>query len=199
MTYFIVLAVVLGGLTGRFILPPAWYEATEPVLSIGLCLLLLFVGMDLGKQRDLFKQIKKVGWHILLVPAMIGIGSIAGTLAVGPFLNLLPHEASAVGAGFGWYSLSAILMTDYSEELSAIAFMTNVIREVLAILLLPFLAKYIGFYEAVAPCGATSMDTTLPLITRYTDAKTAVVGFVSGVVLSFMVPFLVPLFLGLGV
>lgn len=197
MTVLIILAVVLGAVTGYYIFPVEWYAHTDTVLSIGLCVLLLFVGMDMGKQKGLVKQVKQIGVNILIVPIMIGMGSIVGAMIFGSFIGLEINESGAVGAGFGWYTLSAIMLADYSAELSAIAFLTNVIREVLAIVMIPFIAKYIGYYEAIAPCGATAMDTTLPVITRYTDSKTAVAGFVTGVILSGAVPVIVPIMIGL--
>lgn len=197
MTWLIMLSVLLGVGFGYFIMPTQWYGYTDSILSVGLCILLLFVGMDIGKQKDIFKQIKKIGWNVLIVPAMIALGSIVGSMVAGMFLGMPFNESGAVGAGFGWYSLSAVLLADYSPTLSAVAFLTNVVREVLAIIAIPFIAKYIGHYEAVAPAGATAMDTTLPIITRYTDSKTAIAGFVSGVILSTAVPIIVPIIIAL--
>jgi len=57
-----------------------------------------------------------------------------------------------------------------------------------------FIAKYLNHYTAIAPAGATSMDTTLPLISRYTSEKIAVISFINGVILSTLVPILVPMF-----
>lgn len=197
MTWLIMLSVLLGVGFGYFIMPGQWYGYTDSILSVGLCILLLFVGMDIGKHKDIFKQIKKIGWNVLIVPAMIALGSIVGSMVAGMFLGMPFNESGAVGAGFGWYSLSAVLLADYSPTLSAVAFLTNVVREVLAIIAIPFIAKYIGHYEAVAPAGATAMDTTLPIITRYTDSKTAIAGFVSGVILSTAVPIIVPIIIAL--
>lgn len=197
MTFLIILAVVMGTGVGYFIFPSDWYSYTDTVISIGLCILLLFVGMDIGKQKDLFKQIKKIGANILIIPSMVAIGSIVGAIIFGSFIGIRFNEAGAVGAGFGWYSLSAILLSDYSSELSAIAFLSNVFRELIAIISIPFIAKYIGHYEAIAPSGATAMDTTLPIITRYTDSKTAVASFITGVILSALVPIIVPMIIGL--
>ncbi|MFZ5648571.1 MAG: lysine exporter LysO family protein [Bacillota bacterium] len=107
-------------------------------------------------------------------------------------------EASAVGAGFGWYSLSGVILSQiYSVEAGALAFLTNVMREIIAFVLIPVLAARIGSLAAVAPGGATTMDTTLPLIARSTDADTTVIAFVNGATLSAMVPVLVPLLIGL--
>ena len=45
-----------------------------------------------------------------------------------------------MGAGLGWYSLSGALLTRlHSPELGALAFLSNVLREILAILLMPLL------------------------------------------------------------
>ncbi len=197
MTFLIILSVIIGSIVGYFVLPDEWYHHTDSIISIGLCLLLLFVGMDMGKQKNIFSEIKKIGRNILIVPIMIGIGSIVGAVVAGHYLGMPLNESSAVGAGFGWYTLSAIMLSDYSPQLSALAFLTNVFREVMAIMLIPLIAKYIGHYEAIAPCGATAMDTTLPIITRYTDSKTAVAAFVSGVILSIAVPFIVPLLIAI--
>lgn len=172
-------------------------ELTGILMDIGLCGLLFLIGIDIGKQKTVLKEIKEMGFKILWVPAMIALGSISGAVLVGFFLKMPINESAAVGAGFGWYSLSAVILADYSDSLSAIAFLSNVVREILAILVIPFIAKYIGKVESVAPSGATAMDTTLPVIAKYTDSQTAIVAFVSGSVLSMMVPFLVPLIINI--
>ena len=66
-------------------------------------------------------------------------------------------------------------------------------REVLTFLLVPVLAGR-NVYTAIAPAGATAMDTTLPLLSKYTDSKTAILAFVSGVICTLAMPVLVPLF-----
>jgi uncharacterized membrane protein YbjE (DUF340 family) len=166
-------------------------------MDIGLCLLLLFVGIDIGKQKNIDNEIKEMGVPILVIPILIGLGSIVGAMIGGLLLGMPFNESGSVGAGFGWYSLAPVILSDYSSSLSAVAFLSNLIREVLAIITVPFIAKYIGYIEAVAPGGATSMDTTLPIITKYTDSKTAVLAFISGVVLSTLVPIIVPIIIAL--
>lgn len=197
MTTVMILTVFVGILVGYIIYPSEWYFATEYIMDIGICLLLLFVGIDIGKQKNMIKEIKKMGISILLVPIMVAIGSICGALLAGALLNIPFNEAGAVGAGFGWYSLSAIILADYSSELSALAFLTNVMREVLAIISIPFIAKFFGYMEAVAPSGATAMDTTLPIITKYSNSKIGILAFISGVILSTLVPVIVPIIIAL--
>jgi len=197
MTIIILLTVILGAIVGFLLIPSSWIPATDIIMNIGLCLLLLFVGIDIGKQKKVLNEIKNLGVSIILIPIMIAIGSIVGALFAGSFIGLSYNESSAIGAGFGWYSLSAVLLDDYSTKLSALSFLTNVFREVFAIIVIPLVGKYVGYLEAVAPPGATAMDTTLPIITKSTDSKTAVLAFISGIILSTLVPVLVPLLISL--
>lgn len=191
MSLSIILAVVLGIGAGYFIFPDCFFSYTGPIADIGLCLLLFFVGMDIGKQKGVFNDLKKMGFRILLVPIMIIIGSIFGSIVGGFLLKIPANESGAVGAGLGWYTLSSVMLTSYSTELSAIAFLTNVIREIIALIIVPIVAKYIGYLECIAPCGATAMDTALPVISKSTDSKTTIISFISGVILSLVVPILV--------
>lgn len=197
MTIIIVLSVVVGIFMGYMFYPSSWLFATDYIMDLGLCLLLLLVGIDIGKQKNILSEIKKMGISLLIVPIMIAVGSLTGAIVGGLLLGLPINEAGAVGAGFGWYSLSSVILMDYSAHTSALAFITNVFRELLAILSIPLVAKFVGYMEAVAPGGATAMDTTLPLITKYTDSKTAVLAFVSGVLLSTSVPLLVQVIISL--
>lgn len=196
MTLRIIGVVILGIIMGLFI-PENFYGMTDYMLNIGLCLLLFFVGMDIGKNKDIFKDIKKSGPMFVLVPLGVASGSILGSIILGGVLGYPLNESGAIGAGFGWYSLSAIIIAPYSSELSVLSFLTNVIREILAIMSIPIIAKYIGFAEAIAPSGATAMDTTLPIVSKNTNSETAILSFTTGLILSMLVPILVPFILNL--
>ncbi len=194
MTLRIILAVIIGAVVGFFI-PDSFYAVTDTLLTIGLCLLLFFVGIDIGKNKNVFNDIKKSGRLFFLIPIGVTIGSLLGAIGVGFILGYPVNESGAIGSGMGWYTLSSIIIAPYSSELSVLAFLTNVVREVLAIAMIPIIAKYIGFNEAIAPAGATAMDTTLPIISRNTNGETAILSFSTGLILSTLVPILVPLFL----
>ncbi len=197
MTKIIMCSVVGGILVGLLLIPESMLNYTGYLIDGGLVLLLLLVGLDIGTQSGIRKEIKKMGIAILIVPLMTAIGSIGGGMVAGFLLKMPVKESAAVGAGFGWYSFSAIALADYSTELGAIAFLSNVIRELLAILLIPFIALKIGYLEAIAPAGATAMDTTLPIISRNTESKIAIYAFISGCLLSMLVPVLVPLIISI--
>ncbi|EOC99943.1 lysine exporter LysO family protein [Caldisalinibacter kiritimatiensis] len=195
MSVSIIISVLLGIGFGYVILPEYILQYTDVIIDIGLCVLLFFVGIDIGTNKDIFNQIKKMGLKILLIPIMIIIGSIVGSIIAGVILDLPINESGAIGAGFGWYTLSAMILASESTKLSALAFITNVVREIIALVSIPFIAKYIGDIESIAPAGATAMDTSLPVISKSTNAKTSIISFITGVILSTAVPILVPFIL----
>lgn len=192
LTKWIVLAVAAGMVVGYFLLPDAWAEYTGTVIDFGLYLLLFLVGMDMGKQGTMLRDIKAAGFQVLLVPVAVAVGTLAAAALAGLFLPMGVKDAMAASAGFGWYSLAPTLLADYSESVSAVAFLSNVMREIFAIIAIPFVAKYLGYVECVAPPGAAAMDTVLPVVVGATNDRVAIYSFASGVVLSLAVPILVP-------
>lgn len=97
-----------------------------------------------------------------------------------------------VGAGFGYYSLSSIFITEYKgAELGTIALLSNIVREMFTLLLSPLLVKVAGPLAPIAAGGVTSMDTTLPIIMDSSGRQYAVVSLFHGFVLEFSIPFIV--------
>ena len=162
-----------------------------------LYLLLFLVGVGMGANQQAWKMLRRLNLRILLVPLGVIVGTLVG---VALFSLLLPalslRQALAVGAGFGYYSLSSILITQlHSEALGVVALLANMMREVGTLLLTPWLVGRLGKVAPVAAGGATTMDTTLPVIVRYAGSDTAIVAFFSGVILTLLVPLLVTLLL----
>lgn len=197
MTKKIILSVGLGILVGYFILPDGFFIPFDALIDIGLMLLLFFVGIDIGINRSVFTKVRKMGFKLLLIPVMMIVGSISGAIIAGILLHIPYNEAGAIGAGLGWYTLSSILLASYSNELATLAFISNVVREIIGFMIIPLIASKIGFLPAIAPAGAAAMDTGLPIIARATDSQTAILAFISGAICTFAVPILVPLILNL--
>lgn len=197
MTWWIVGAVVLGMAAGYFLIPPAVAEGCAYVTDYGLRLLLLLVGIDLGRQGSVLAQLKAAGAGAFLIPAAVTVGSILPSALIGLLLPTGAKDAAAVSAGLGWYSLTPSLIASYSLQLSAVAFLSNVMREIFSIVTIPFVAKYVGYVECVALPGAAAMDSSLPVVVGATHERITIYSFTSGVVLSLLVPFLVPLILAL--
>ncbi|WP_376780030.1 lysine exporter LysO family protein [Tissierella praeacuta] len=194
----IFISVLLGIGVGYFFLPSTISSSMGIIIDIGLMILLFFVGMDIGKQKDVFGKIKKMGLRILLVPVAIIIGSVVGSILAGILIKMPINEAGAVGAGLGWYTLSStILLADGYVELSALAFLSNVFREIIALITIPLIARYVGKLESVSTAGATAMDTSLPVISRATDPQTTIIAFITGVICTAAVPIILPIILKL--
>lgn len=196
MTKKILVILVLGILSGLFILPETVYESTGLLLDVGLCCLLFFVGIDIGSNKETLNNIKKAGFKILIIPIATAVGSLFGGVVCSVIFQMNIFGALSIASGFGWYTLSAIIITPVSAELGTTAFLSNVFREVLAFITIPFVAKHIGYLETIAVGGAISMDTGLPVITKNTSREVVIISFVSGVILSLLVPVLVPVFVG---
>ncbi|MEG0919440.1 MAG: lysine exporter LysO family protein [Bacilli bacterium] len=197
MTKLVICTVLAGMASGYFFMPELFINISGNILVVGLCVLLIFVGIDIGYQGTVVENFKKVGWRIVLIPIAIMIGTFAGSIVGSLFLPISMKESLAVGAGFGWYSLAPVVLAEYSAEISAISFMHNVFREVIGIILIPIVAKYIGYIETTSLPGSAAMDVCLPIVEKSTNADIAVYSFISGAALSFAVPILVPFIIGL--
>ena len=204
MTFIILAAVIIGMLIGYFGIRQmfvgnmdAFDSGAGLAIKIGLCILLLFVGIDLGLDGTVIESIRTVGFRILAFPLATVLGTLAGALIAGLLLELTPREALAVSAGFGWYTLApGIIMDAGYLTASAISFLHNVMREMTAILFIPLVASRIGYIETTCMPGAAAMDVCLPIVEKATKGEIAVYSFVSGVILSVLVPILVPLIVG---
>ncbi|MEG0774647.1 lysine exporter LysO family protein [Clostridium sp.] len=195
MTSIILSAIILGIGCGFFIFPEGIIANLDTVASLSLYALIFFVGIDVGSNKDILKDLRSLGFKILLVPIGGIMGSLIGGFITGLIFNMAINESLAIASGFGWYSLSGVMLKELGgEALGAIAFLTNVFREVFAVILIPFLAKKMNYYTAIAPAGATSMDTTLPLVAKATNPEIVVISFINGVIMSSLVPVLVTFF-----
>ena len=167
-------------------------------IKIGLCLLLFFVGLDLGIEGTVIENFRQVGFRILAFPAAVIAGTLFGAFLCAFFVNLSMKECLAVGAGFGWYTLApGIIMESGYVTASAVSFLHNVMRELFSVVLIPVVAKRIGYIETTGMPGAAAMDVCLPVVEKATRSDIAVYSFLSGVVLSILVPVLVPLVLSM--
>ena len=131
-----------------------------------LCALMFFVGISVGSDIDTLKGLRGLDMRLLFLPLF----TIAGTLIACFLLSMLlpqrsPSDCMAVGAGFGYYSLSSIFITEYRGPLAP-----------------------------TSAGGATTMDTTLPIITQTSGKAFVILSIYHGFVVDFSVPLLVTLF-----
>ena len=73
MTWCIVGAVGAGIAVGYFIMPQWIVSFSGGLITAGLCVLLFFVGTDIGTEGTIADSFRKAGWRIALFPiAVIG-------------------------------------------------------------------------------------------------------------------------------
>lgn len=188
----IIISVIIGILGGLFFKNGFILENIDSFISLGLFLLLFFVGMDIGNNNEVFNQLKNMSKKILLLPIITILGSLIGGAIASYFISLSLGESIAISSGMGWYSFSAIELSKINAHLGGVAFLSNVLREFSAILFIPFIAKKIGSYESIATAGATAMDSVLPVINKSNPPDVAIIAFYSGLVITVIVPILVP-------
>lgn len=188
----IIISVIIGILGGLFFKNGFILENIDSFISLGLFLLLFFVGMDIGNNNEVFNQLRNMSKKILLLPIITILGSLIGGAIASYFISLSLGESIAISSGMGWYSFSAIELSKINAHLGGVAFLSNVLRELSAILFIPFIAKKIGSYESVATAGATAMDSVLPVINKSNPPDVAIIAFYSRLVITVIVPILVP-------
>ena len=186
---------VLGTLCGVSHLIPIDIVMDSRISFYALCALMFSVGLSVGNDPQTLKNFRSLNPRLVFLPIMTILGTLAGSAAVS---LILTHrsltDCLAVGSGFGYYSLSSIFITEYKgAELGTIALLANISREILTLLAAPLLVRWFGNLAPISG-GATTMDTTLPIITRTAGQQFVVVSIFHGFVVDFSVPFLVTLF-----
>ena len=167
--------------------------------TYALYFLMFLVGIGVGADTRSLKALKSNTFKIFLIPLTTIIGTAIGVSLIYLIIpGLSFKEVQAVGSGYGYYSLSSIIITEtYSKSLGVVALLSNVMREVITLLAAPLIAVYFGKIAPICSGGATSMDTTLPIITMASGKEYAIVSLFHGIVLTILVPFIVSLILSI--
>ena len=184
----VVLIGFLIGLSGLSFLQHAT-EASEYTLSF----LLFLIGIQLRNNGMTLRQIV-LNRRGMIVAVVVTASSLVGGVINAFILDLPLKTGLAMASGFGWYSLSGILMTEsFGPVIGSAAFFNALSRELLAIMLIPGLVRR-SRSTALGLCGATSMDFTLPVLQRSGGVEIVPAAIVHGFVLSLLVPVLIALF-----
>lgn len=186
---------IAGTLLGRFdLLPAALVNNDYSVYA--LYALMFLVGISIGSDEKAIQALRNQNLKIFLVPLGTIVGTLLGVYLISFFMvNRSATDCLAVGSGFGYYSLSSIFITQYKgAELGVIALMSNIIREIFTLLLAPLLVMWFGKLAPISAGGATTMDTTLPIITKFSGKEFVIIAISHGILVDFTVPFLVTFF-----
>ena len=182
---------VIGLLGGIEKMVPLWLLDGD-VSFVALCGLLLFVGLGIGLNPEMKKEVRSLSPRMALLPVVTIIGSWLGALLIWTVLHRTLSDCMAINSGFAYYSLSSIFITEYrGAELGTIALLANIIREMLTLLGAPLMAHWFGPLAPISAGGATTMDTTLPILSQTVGQRYIALSIYHGFVVDFTVPFLV--------
>lgn len=165
----------------------------DHLVNILLYLLIFSIGVKLSLSNIRLIDIISNKAAIFLAITTV-VGTYLGAFVLMAFVNLPAKDILGISSGFGWYTISGLLSTKLSTPIvGSIAFLTDLFREVIALLVLPALSKSGYGRVAVGICGATAMDVTLPIVEKYCEKDIVTAAFISGGVITLLVPFLIPL------
>ena len=202
----IVGAFIIGCFAGVGGWLPDWLMGGDVTMWV-LYALMLQVGIGIGSDSRLKEILRTLSPRLLFLPLATIVGTLVATLGVSFLLSRWSAaEVLAVGSGMGYYSLSSILVTSLKEqsigvvaaaELGTIALMANIFREMMTLVFAPLMVRWFSPLGPISAGGATTMDVTLPVITRISGKEWVFVSIVHGIVVDFSVPFLVSFFCSL--
>lgn len=191
---------LVGGLIfGYLFLDTGVKDTLDLILMSALDVMIFIAGIEIGSNRGILKRICNVHSALLAlaIPLAVACGSICGALLLGHIAGLSAYDSLLVGGGLGWYSFSSVIISAmYSTEIGTVAFLANMMREISGFFLIPLLVRVHKFL-ALAPSGAATMDSGLPVVIKYTNLHVGMYSFINGLVLTLIVPVLISWLLSL--
>ncbi len=185
ITIVFVLGVIVGLITKVKII--------DDFLWVTLFSLIFLVGVSMGldMSRILAMSREKILWSLKLV-----IATVAGSLSGGLITYLLLGKPAlryslAISAGMGWYSFTGTYLTSMDPYLGFLGYLSNVLREIYTYVTYPILGKKLR-HSPISLGGATTMDTTLPVITSVSGSEVGVLAFIHGALLTLIIPVIIP-------
>lgn len=178
---------------------PEWVHGGSLFLYI-LWAMLICVGLCMGFDLKAFRLVGDMGLRVLLLPLLTVFGTALGAaLASCLFADLDLRSCLAVGSGMGYYSLSTVIVTEFATPaLASVTLIANVFRELFILLGTPLLVRIMGPLAPVAGSGAPGVDVCLPVILRFSGKHYGFLALFNGLVMTMLVPFMVPFVLTFG-
>lgn len=195
----VAVSLVGGLLFGYLFLDTGVKDTLDLILMSALDVMIFIAGIEIGSNRGILKRICNLHSALLalVIPLAVACGSICGALFLGHIAGLSAYDSLLVGGGLGWYSFSSVVISAmYSTEIGTVAFLANMMREISGFFLIPLLVRVHKFL-ALAPSGAATMDSGLPVVIKYTNLHVGMYSFINGLVLTLIVPVLISWLLSL--
>ena len=185
-------SIVIGVILGYFLTSYIQTFLLDYMLIGSLIILYVSVGISLSSNKKVFKYIRILGFRVIYISIAVIAGSLVGGFVAGTLLGIPLHISVISASGMSYYSLTGAYMTQvYGIQAGTYGFVVNVMREFFTVLLLPFLIK-ISMGSPIASGAAGNMDTMLVPVTKVVGAELGLVTLITGVILTFVVPFILP-------
>ncbi|MDO4433461.1 MAG: lysine exporter LysO family protein [Alysiella sp.] len=184
----VALGLIFGLMLPENALPP------EKTGTYALMLLIGIVGIQLRSNGIPLRQVllNKRGLQVSII-FMLSCAA-AGLLFALCFEPISWHQGLALASGYGWYSLSGIVMTQaYGATWGSVALLNDLLREFFALAFIPALMRH-SPASAVGIGGATSLDFTLPIIQSSGGLAVVPLAISFGFVVNLLSPILMVMF-----
>ena len=146
----------------------------------------------MGLHRGLVSRLRRNLVKTLIIPVGIISGSLAGGVLCGILMHMPQNQSVSIAGGMGWYSLAGVTIGNLAgASLGSIAFLSSLMREIGAFFMIPSFPGRCNACTCIAPAAATSEDTTLPMLIRYTNEETVVYAVLNGIICSAVVPVII--------
>lgn len=192
---FLIAITFIGGMLGGYFLGFGEVIEITPVIAI----LLFLVGFSSGNDNELLSKGFSKNVKHYLFPLISLVGSIVGGLVVATLVQSIElQDALLVALGMGYYSVPSILVTtQVGVYAGSLLLVSNILREIIILIAAPLLVKVFGKSAPIAVGGATTMDVSLPLISKYSGKDYVLPSFINGFILTLSVPILISLIISI--
>lgn len=159
----------LGGIGGR-LLPPLQVDA---VLRILLLTMITAVGVQSGQALRAFRQQREhrppgdrsARVVFFGLPVFIMAGTLLFSAGAGLLTDYRWSECVLCAAPMGWQTLGGPMVQDLrGPRLGNLAFLTNMIRDIVSLLMIPLISRGRQVWLGVTPGGVSTMDVLLPSV-----------------------------------
>lgn len=190
--YFIitVLICISAGLAAGNFIPAIPQRLADIFFTAALLVICTGIGSSMRQGLAQLLQIRGKLWLYALVPLCITVGSVLGGLLGGMILGINLVNSTAISGTMAFYSLGSVVITSQAGVNAGLtAFLSNLLRELLTFFAAPFLARY-SYLAPLALGGASTMDTTLPVMKQCLPEEYTIMALYNGIVLSLVIPLL---------
>jgi uncharacterized membrane protein YbjE (DUF340 family) len=188
------LSLLLVGIAVGAVVPAVPVE-----LPIKIFLLLMILAVGVQSTRELRtlstgeSASRGVALFVLLaLPVAVMAGTLCFCAGAGLFLKYGWRDSMLCGAAMGWQTLGGPMVQELRGlQLGNVAFLTNMFRDVVSLLLIPLVSRRGYELLGVTPGGVSSMDILLPGIMAASGRHVLLYAMWVGASCSFWAPILI--------